>query len=238
MSLKTFFDRNWPADIWAMVGSYTLPLLVLLLFSCGVGGLLGRASVQKVDTTRADSLEVTKEAHDALRDTLRTVVDSLTREAREDSARAAHAAHVAASAQAAGRRARDLAGALAEQLDSARSAGDSVPILVQVNARLSQAVDSLSVAADSFSIAYQREQQVSARFRVAIGRLEDQVTRDSVRLEVYQSVVDGLKRAQAGCRIPLVKVKCPVIGPGYSAALIGGKVQHGISLSVVYPLLP
>jgi hypothetical protein len=207
---------------WRRVAIAALVLLVL-------GFLAGRASVPEVDLTRSDSLTVTKPAHDALRDSTRRFADSAVAAGRADSIENARLARVAASARAAGQRAVEVAGVLAQQLDSARSAADSVPVLVAVNVLLSQAVDSLGAAADSFSVAYQREQQVSATYRLALVAQGEQIARDSVRLEVYQSIVDGLRKAAKGCRVPLTKLRCPMVTG--TADISGGAL-----VSAVYPV--
>lgn len=211
--------------------------IALVIAVAFVGGRLSVPGLDPAIVARADSLADTKKAFNYERARRLELSDSLVALAkgRDSSARAATAE--AERLRVSGQVARATAKRLANLLDSAKSAGDSVPILSSMVTNLVTALDSTEAAADSFKAEVGRSREDVRRLILAVDGLRDQVRADSVRLEIQDGVIGQLRKARTGCKVPLLGIKCPAIGPGYSATFAGGTVQHGISLSVVYPLV-
>lgn len=209
--------RSWPI---------ALALVAVLAF---VGG---RCSVPDLDptiTARADSLADTKKAFNDERTARLELSDSLVTLAkgRDSSARAATAE--ADRLRASGRVARATAQRLANLLDSAKSAGDSVPILSTIVTNLGTALDSTEAAADSFKAELGRSRDDVRNLILAVGVLRDQVRADSVRLEIQEGVIGQLRKAHSGCRW-LGKLRCLRGSVSYDAT------DGGVMATAVYPL--
>lgn len=211
-------------------------ILVVLV----VAFLAGRYSVPGVDPqtlARADSLVATKKAYADERTRRLELSDSLVTLARQRDSASRHATAEADRLRLAGRAHRTEAQRLGRVLDSAETAADSVPILGMIVTRLGTALDSTEVAADTLTQEVGRLRRDKADLLAATELLTAQVRADSGRMEIQEAVIRSLRKAHSGCRVPVLKIKCPVIGPGYGATFAGGQVQHGVSVSVVYPLI-
>ena len=204
------------------------------------GFLVGRCSVPRVDEKllgRVDSLNVTEPGFNAGRDTTHRIVERA--EHVTDSLEA-----VAANLAASGRKAQTRALASERRADSLEAVASAltdtsvlVPTLRGVIGELRFALAESKAAHQHADSAYREQTKAVDSLRPAVARLKHQVTQDSLRLIAQKNVIDGLSREHTGCRVPVLKIRCPVIGPGYSATLADGQVHHGPSLNVIYPVI-
>ena len=206
------------------------PKILIGLALLALAFLAGRCSVPAVDDEGAKDLARTKKAFNDERTARLELSDSLVALAkgRDSSARAATAE--ADRLRASGRMARATAQRLANLLDSAKSAGDSVPILSTIVTNLGTALDSTEAAADSFKAEVDRSRDDARRLILAVDVLRDQVRADSVRLEVQEGVIGQLRKAHSGCRVPLTKLRCPTVSVSYDVS------EPGVMASAVYPV--
>jgi len=202
-----------------------------------LGFALGRGSLEPLDTRLADSLVATRGQFTRDTASLAAHLRAELAEGVADSTRAAHSAQRAGAAQAAANRERLRGRAVQARLDSARTASDSVPLLVSQVAGVRAERDSLAVAADGFRFAWEQERASGARLRAGVDsmfRVERVVW--GARLSATERALADAVKQQKGCRVPILGVRCPVLGIGYGVTASDGTASHGLTVAVVLPI--
>lgn len=220
------YMKDW--RIWVVAG--------LLAFGLGFCAGRGSRSISPKLRWEVDSLRATAGEYRRSRDSARFAAerlvaeaDSLVRERQQFVRSADVSAQVARDLL---RKVRNLDTLLA----SVATAADSLPIVVEQRNQALAAASNLEVANVDLKAAIAKQIEASGKLRARIETDSLQTLKTEKRLADAEGLVGKLARAGRGCRVPVLGVRCPVIGGGYGLTLAGGEVRHGVTVAALIPL--
>lgn len=219
--------RNW--RVW-VAGAVVLLVLGFML-GRGSRGISPKLQWQ-VDSLRATAGEFQRSRDSARFQATRLMAeaDSLVRERKQLVINADVSAQVARDLL---RKVRNLDTLLAR----VETAADSLPIVVEQRDQALEAVGHLEAEAGSLRAGLDAQIEASGRLRATIEVQAAQLVRDADRLAVAEGMVVKLvKRGSKGCRVPILGIRCPILGAGYGLTLAGGEVRHGVTVAALIPL--
>jgi hypothetical protein len=194
----------------------------------------GRASVQGVDdqVTR-DSLGAYRRDASAWASERAALADSIRRSVARvavlDTIRRQLLA-VIATEHRRGLQLRTRADSLDQQLASARTAADSLPLLVQACEARREECASLRSERDSLERVVASDSSTRGELEGTIGRLRRGWAGDSVSMEQARGLIGRLERRVRGCRMPVVDIRCPAAILAYD--MVDGQLLAGAGIPV------
>lgn len=168
-----------------------------------------------------DSLDATRPADEAVRDSLQRVAEAALAAAAEAEARALAVETRLSQREQALRRASGMTDSLAAEVEAGRAEGVTWrDLYYRRTSELAEAqglVQDARRQASDFKTALDHQKAATAALQAKIGRLEPRLTRTE----------QLLKESKRGCRLPVISVlHCPVIGPGVVVS------KEGVDLGV------
>lgn len=220
------YMKDW--RVWVIAG--------VLAFALGFCAGRGSRSISPKLRWEVDSLRATAGEYQRSRDSARFAAQRLVAQADSlDAARRQSVRNADMSAQVARdllRKVRNLDTSLA----NARNTGDSLLVVVEQRDQALAAADAAMSESTSLRGALTSQIEASVLLRRRIEGDSVTLARTADRLAVAEGLVERLAKAGRGCRIPVLGIRCPVVGAGYGLTLAGGEVRHGVTLALLVPL--